>query len=138
MANGGYGGTMAAGAAGAKQAGGRTIGVTCEAFGRGAANPYIDQEIRTPDLSSRLERLIELGDGYVVLPGGTGTLMELAAVWELQKKRLTSRKSVVLLGRWWEPVVELVCRDDPGARGVLAWAEDATSAVGTLAGAVGG
>ena len=35
LCNGGYGGTMAAAAAGAVEAGGHTIGVTCTRFGRG-------------------------------------------------------------------------------------------------------
>lgn len=34
IANGGYGGTMLAAAKGAKQAGGKTIGITCKAFGK--------------------------------------------------------------------------------------------------------
>jgi uncharacterized protein (TIGR00730 family) len=82
VANGGYGGTMLAGAKGAASVGGRVIGVTCTAFKRGRANEYITEEISTSCLSERLAKLIELGDAYIVLPGGTGTLLELADVWE--------------------------------------------------------
>ena len=62
IANGGYGGTMAACAQGAKEAGGSTTGVTCEIFGRSGPNQWIDQEIKTRDLSQRLETLINLAE----------------------------------------------------------------------------
>jgi len=114
IANGGYGGTMLASARGATKAGGQTIGVTCSAFGRCKANEYIKREVVTRSLQERLATLIELGEGYVVLPGGTGTLLELAKVWELKNKRFLKReKTIILLGGFWKPVVELVTSEDP-------------------------
>jgi uncharacterized protein (TIGR00730 family) len=117
LCNGGYGGTMEAAARGACEAGGHTIGVTCAAFGRrGGANAYIRQEIPTFDLLARLNTLVRLGNAYVVLPGGTGTLLELALVWELLNKRILRRAApLVLLGEHWQPVVELVKREQPDA-----------------------
>ena len=112
VCNGGYGGTMEAAARGAVEAGGHTIGVTCSAFGRSGANPYIRQEVPTFDLLTRLNTLIRLGRGYVVLPGGTGTLLELSCVWEMTNKSIWKvRRPIVLLGRFWEPVLECVCRE---------------------------
>jgi len=46
VANGGYGGTMEASARGAKQAGGRTIGVTCSIW-KSRPNAYLDEVITT-------------------------------------------------------------------------------------------
>ena len=113
-ANGGYGGTMLAAAKGASQAGGKTIGVTCSAFKSSVANEYISQQIVTSSLDERLEKLIELGQAYVVLPGGTGTLLELAKVWELKNKGfLRERKPIILVGEYWKPLVDLVAIDDP-------------------------
>lgn len=110
LCNGGYGGTMEAAARGAVEAGGHTIGVTCSAFrGRAGANPYIRQEVPTFDLFTRLNTLIRLGRAYMVLPGGSGTLLELAAVWELMNKGLIrNRGPIVLLGPHWEPVAGAV------------------------------
>ncbi len=113
VANGGYGGTMLAGAKAAAQAGGEVIGVTCSAFGRGGANEYITTEIVTGSLDERLDTLIGLADGYVVLPGGTGTLLELAKVWEMKNKGFFSAdRPIILLGDFWRPLVELVGKDD--------------------------
>jgi len=84
IANGGYGGTMLAAAKGASEAGGKTIGVTCSAFKQSKPNEYISREIVADSIKERLNTLIKLGQAYVVLPGGTGTLLELALVWELK------------------------------------------------------
>lgn len=113
IANGGYGGTMLAAAMGAAQAGGHVIGVTCRAFKRGKANAHVCEEIPTDCLSERLARLIELGDAYVVLPGGTGTLLELADVWEHKNKGFSNAdKPIILVGPFWRPLAAMMARAD--------------------------
>jgi hypothetical protein len=113
VANGGYGGTMLAAAKGAAEAGGRVIGVTCRAFKRGKANEYISEEIATDTLTDRLAKLIELGDAYLVLPGGTGTLLELADVWEHKNKGFSNAdKPIILIGPFWEPLTAMMGRAD--------------------------
>jgi len=105
---------MLAAAKGAAQAGGKVIGVTCSAFKAGTANEYVSREIVTDSLDERLDTLIRLGQGYVVLPGGTGTLLELARVWELKNKGfLAEQKPIILVGGFWKPLVGLIADDDP-------------------------
>ncbi len=117
IANGGYGGTMLAAAKGASEAGGEVIGVTCSAFKGSIPNEYISREIDTVSLDERLDKLIQLGQAYVVLPGGTGTLLELAKVWELKNKGfLKADKPIILLGRFWKPLVDSIASDDPDSR----------------------
>lgn len=114
IANGGYGGTMLATAEGAAEAGGEVIGVTCSAFKQSTANEYITREIVTGSLDERLDTLIKLGQAYIVLPGGTGTLLELAKVWELKNKGfIQADKPVILIGKFWKPLVDLLATDDP-------------------------
>ena len=123
VANGGYGGTMRASAKGATEAGGTVVGVTCSAFG-GSANQYVTREVRTETLEERLKNLIKAGDAYVVLPGGTGTLLELATVWELENKGFLDRgKPIILVGEFWRPLVDLVATDDPRCSESVVWAE---------------
>jgi uncharacterized protein (TIGR00730 family) len=113
IANGGYGGTMLAAAKGAAGAGGEIVGVTCSAFKSSRANEYVTREIVTDSLDERLEKLVELGRAYIVLPGGTGTLLELAKVWELKNKGfLKGDKPVILLGGFWKPLIELIATED--------------------------
>lgn len=113
IVNGGYGGTMLAAAKGASEAGGQTIGVTCSAFGRGGANEYVKREVVTHSLDERLDTLIRLGQAYVILPGGTGTLLELAKVWELKNKGfMAEQKPIILVGGFWQPLIDLITAED--------------------------
>ena len=113
IANGGYGGTMLAAAKGAAEADGEIIGVTCSAFKSSRANKYVTREIVTGSLNERLDTLLKLGRAYIVLPGGTGTLLELAKVWELKNKGfLNTDKPIILLGGFWKPLIELIATDD--------------------------
>jgi uncharacterized protein (TIGR00730 family) len=107
VCTGGYGGVMEAVSRGAKQAGGRTIGITARFF-RSRANPWIDEEIRVATWRERLFELIERGHGYVTCPGGTGTLVELAIVWEMLNKGVMKKKPVIVFGDFWRPVIECV------------------------------
>ena len=40
--------------------------------------------------------------------GGTGTLVELAVVWEMMNKGVMQSKPIVALGQFWAPVVKRV------------------------------
>lgn len=126
IANGGYRGTMYASAKGAAEAGGTVIGVTCSAFKNSVANEYVTREIAVGSLDERLETLVRMGRAYVVLPGGTGTLLELAMVWELKNKGfLDQGKPIVLAGAFWRPLVDLVAADDPACVKAVAFADTA-------------
>lgn len=115
IANGGYGGTMLAAAKGAKQAGGKTIGVTCSAFGRKGPNEFITENIVTTNLTERVAKLIEVGDAYVVLPGSTGTLLELADIWERTNKGfINPAKPIILLTGFFRPLIEIIASLDKG------------------------
>jgi len=126
IANGGYGGTMLAAAKAAVQAGGEAIGVTYSGFGAGRANEFITREIVTDSFDERLDTLVKLGQAYVVLPGGTGTLLELARVWELKNKGFLQKdKPIILLGGFWKPLVDMITADDPGSSRYVKLAADA-------------
>lgn len=110
VCNGGYGGLMEASARGAREAGGHTIGVTSRIWSA-KANPWIVEEVRTNSFLERLTTLIERGDAYVTLPGGTGTLAELALVWEMMNKAslaetVGGRKPLIVMAPYWQPVID--------------------------------
>jgi uncharacterized protein (TIGR00725 family) len=118
VANGGYDGTMHASAMGAKEAGGRTIGVTCAVFNnyRGKvmkANPCIDEEILHDDILRRIEAMMRMSAAYVILEGGTGTLSEFGIVWEYVCKGLIEPRPIFVVGDFWLPVVEVIRRVRP-------------------------
>jgi len=130
IANGGYGGTMLATAKGAAEAGGEIIGVTCSAFKSSKANKYVTREVVTSCLDERLDTLVKLGSAYIILPGGTGTLLELAKVWELKNKGfLKADKPIILLGGFWKPLVELIATDDADSRNYVKLADEPKQAL---------
>ena len=82
-------------------------------FFKGKANEFLSREVVTGSLDERLDTLIGLGEAYIVLPGGTGTLLELAKVWELKNKGfLDGQKAIILVGEFWRPLVGIVASDD--------------------------
>lgn len=63
----------------AKAAGATVTGVIPEVF-RAISDPVVDQMIYTLDLSERKAKLYTLGNVFVALPGGIGTLDEIMSV----------------------------------------------------------
>ncbi len=128
VVNGGYGGVMEASAAGAKSANGITVGITCGNLPVEKPNPFIEHEWATKRWDQRLLALVWLSDCYVVMPGGSGTLVELSMVIETQLKGFIPRKPVVCLGKYWEPVVRRIA----GTENMVHFARNAKEAVDLL------
>jgi len=110
VCNGGYAGLMEASSRGAREAGGHTVGVTCSIW-PSAPNRWVAEEVRTRSFPERIITLIERGDAYIVLPGGTGTLAELALAWEIMNKSSLSRtvgggKPLLVMEAYWRPVID--------------------------------
>jgi uncharacterized protein (TIGR00725 family) len=121
VCTGGYGGMMEAVSRGAKNARGKTYGVTANFFAR-KANAWVDVEVRKKTWAERLFALIDMGDGFVVCKGGTGTLAELAVVWEMLNKSVIRDKPVAVLGDFWQPILERVREVEQGP-GSTVWGE---------------
>jgi uncharacterized protein (TIGR00725 family) len=115
VCSGGYGGVMEAVSRGAKEANGKTYGVTAEFFSR-PANPFVDVEVRVKTWEERLFELIRLADGFVACKGGTGTLVELAVVWEMLNKSVIAPKPVAIVGNFWQPILDRVREVELGPR----------------------
>ncbi len=106
---GGYIGTMEAVSRGANEAGGHVIGVTCEDIEewRGVtANQWVKEERRKKSLIERLQVLIEGCDAAMALPGGVGTLVEIALMWNLMIVESMHRRPLILIGGGWQSVMD--------------------------------
>src|SRR5438874_13442412 len=114
VVTGGYNGVMEAVSRGAKEAGGHVIGVTVDVIARNferLPNAFVDQEVRTAALLERIDKLVELGAAYVVLPGGAGTLAELGVVWNLALLGALQSKPLLVVGRGWETVLRTMLHE---------------------------
>jgi predicted Rossmann-fold nucleotide-binding protein len=78
-----------------------------------SANPYIDKEIHHENVLDRIMEMIHMSAGYVVLPGGTGTLSEFGLVWEYVSKGLIGPRPIFVVGDFWRPMVQRMIADRP-------------------------
>lgn len=104
VATGGYGGTMMAVSKGAASASGHVIGVASgriEQFRGASVNSWVKELVRYESLVDRLLHLVTRNDGMIVLPGGIGTLSEMALAWSLLQVGEIEEKPLVLLGEMW-------------------------------------
>src|SRR5437879_9376505 len=108
ICSGGYGGVMEAVSRGAKEASGKTYDMTADFFKNAKLNAWIDLEVRMKTWEERLFELIRCADAFVACKGGTGTLVELAVVWEMMNKAVMPQKPFAVLGHFWEPVLDRV------------------------------
>ena len=107
VCTGGFMGTMEAVSKGANEHGGEVIGVTVNLWSS-EPNRFITKEVKCENLLERVNKLIELGDAIVVLQGGTGTLLELAAAWELANKGLMGHKPILCHSSMWQGIISIM------------------------------
>ncbi|MDX8401304.1 MAG: LOG family protein [Mariprofundaceae bacterium] len=106
---GGHQGMMAAFSEGIRAGGGHVRGITLARFPTPPDNT-LSEEIRARDFFDRMRRLIEEADAWLVLPGGLGTLAELAMSWDLLAIRVLEHRPLVLFGAMWPDVVAVLRR----------------------------
>jgi hypothetical protein len=106
---GGYVGTMEAVSRGAAEAGGHVIGVTCAEIERWrgiGANAWVKEERKFETLNERLNSLITGCDAAIALPGGPGTLAEIALMWNMLIVESLYRRPLILVGDGWQSVFD--------------------------------
>ncbi|MGL5817225.1 MAG: TIGR00730 family Rossman fold protein [Phycicoccus sp.] len=116
---GGGPGSMEAANKGALEAGGTSVGLGIELPFEAGLNPYVDLGVNFRYFFARKTMFVKYARGFVVLPGGFGTLDELfEAVTLVQTEKVTSFP-IVLVGRtYWS--------------GLIDWLHDTAVAAGTI------
>lgn len=104
VCTGGYQGIMDAVSKGASEEGAKAIGVTVDSF-TAKVSEHLHQQITCSSLFERIQNLVKFGDAYIVLRGGTGTLVELSIVWEMFNKNLMAEKPIACHGEMWESLI---------------------------------
>jgi uncharacterized protein (TIGR00730 family) len=139
---GGYIGVMEAVSRGAREAGGHVIGVTCEdieAWRPVKPNSWVMEEIRRKTLIERLHALIHESDAALALPGGAGTLTEIALMWNLMIVESLHRRPLILIGGGWQSTFDQFFREFDSymtapQREILYFAKDVHTALKMLEG----
>ncbi len=118
LARAGYGvitgggpGIMEAGNKGAQKGGGKSVGLNIDLPFEQNSNAYIDHEsnLKFDYFFVRKVVFVKYSQGFVVLPGGFGTMdVMFEAITLIQTKKIT-RRPVVLVGRkYWQGLVDWV------------------------------
>ncbi|NOX66394.1 MAG: LOG family protein [Chlorobi bacterium] len=105
VCTGGYQGIMDAVSKGASEFNVDVIGVTVDLFSA-VPSKHLTSQIHCNSLFERIEKLIEIGDAYIILRGGTGTLVELSISWELMNKNLIQHKPIACHGEMWQKIIQ--------------------------------
>jgi len=107
ICTGGYLGIMEAVSKGVVETGGDATGVTVKGWEL-KGNSFLTNEIKCGSLFDRLNKLIEMGDAYIILQGGTGTLLEFSAVWELANKGAMDHKPIACHSSMWQGIISIM------------------------------
>lgn len=123
VATGGYQGTMEAISKGASKYNVSVIGVTVPSLFSNMskdsfevkANEFINKEIKTESLSSRIHHLLENSKAIIVLPGKIGTLTELIVAWNTNYLyNISKDKDVIpifLKKDYWKEIIDNMPED---------------------------
>lgn len=105
ICTGGYLGVMEAASKGAREKGGRVLGIVMNQF-RAEPNRYLTDKVATNHFYDRLQGLIQRSVGFIALKGGMGTVTEISLVWNKLMTQVIEPRPLVLLGECWKPVVK--------------------------------
>ena len=104
---GGGPGTMEAANKGASEAGGTSVGLGIELPFEAGLNPWVDMGINFRYFFARKTMFVKYSQGFVVLPGGLGTLDELfEALTLVQTGKVTSFPVVLVGSDYWSGLVD--------------------------------
>jgi uncharacterized protein (TIGR00730 family) len=119
VVTGGGPGVMEAANRGAREGGGVSVGFNIELPHEQLSNKFLDIELTFNHLYARKTMLVKAAEGFVLCPGGFGTLDELFEALTLIQTGKVMHFPVVLIGReFWSGLTEWI-EDQPLAAGMI-------------------
>jgi uncharacterized protein (TIGR00730 family) len=133
VVTGGGPGLMLAANEGAASAGGKTedssIGIRVNLPFEQEVNPFVQKVFEHGTFFTRLHHFVLASDAFVVTPGGIGTLLEAAMIWQLLQVRHVKDTPLIFVGKMWRELADWAHKHMLGASPPLANPEDISLAV---------
>src|SRR6185312_8001638 len=83
----------------------RSVGIRVELPFEQEVNPFVERAFEHESFFTRLHHFVLTSDAYVVVPGGIGTVLELAMVWQLLQVKHIHDTPLILVGKMWGELV---------------------------------
>jgi uncharacterized protein (TIGR00730 family) len=81
------------------------IGIRVQLPFEQSANPFVEDVFSHGTFFTRLHQFVLMSDAYVVVPGGIGTLLETAMIWQLLQVRQLNTP-LILVGPMWQGLID--------------------------------
>src|SRR5437868_13802633 len=86
----------------------RSFGLAIHLPTEEAANPFVDKVFRHRTFFSRLHHFVRLSSAFIVMPGCSGTALELFMVWQLLQVKHMKEHPLILVGTMWPGLIEWI------------------------------
>ena len=108
IVTGGGPGLMQAANEGAGVAGdkGKSMGIRIELPFEQEVNPFVELAFEHRTFFTRLHHFVLTSNAFVVAPGGIGTVLEMAMIWQLLQVKHLEQTPLILVGRMWPGLIE--------------------------------
>jgi uncharacterized protein (TIGR00730 family) len=106
---GGGPGLMQAANEGVDAAGGsKSMGIRVDLPFEQEVNPFVELAYEHRTFFTRLHHFVLASDAFIVAPGGIGTVLETAMIWQLLQVHHLEQTPLILVGKLWPGLIEWV------------------------------
>jgi uncharacterized protein (TIGR00730 family) len=86
--------------------GSQSVGIRVDLPFEQEINPFVQEVFEHRTFFTRLHQFVLMSDAYVVVPGGIGTVLEAALVWQLLQVRHLHDTPLIFVGDMWAELVD--------------------------------
>ncbi len=84
----------------------RSVGIRIHLPFEQGPNPFVEEVFTHRTFFTRLHHFVLASDAFVVAPGGIGTLLETAMIWQLLQVKHLDDTPLVFVGEMWRGLVD--------------------------------
>jgi predicted Rossmann-fold nucleotide-binding protein len=106
-----------------------SIGIRVDLPFEQEVNPFVQKVYQHGTFFTRLHHFVLASDAFVITPGGIGTLLEAAMIWQLLQVRHIKDTPLIFIGTMWSDLIDWATKHMLGGSAQLVNPEDISIAV---------